>query len=68
MQREVPLPIAIVVIVVAVAVAGFFLWRSWTARRQLSEEAIRPPEEVTKEFQKRLKQQPGYIPPPSYGR
>lgn len=65
MQKEVPLPIAVAVIVIVVAVAGFFLWRAWTARRQLPEEAIRPPEEAVKEFQKRMQQPPaGYIPPP----
>lgn len=71
MRKEVPLPVALAVIILVGAVAAFVLWRAWAGRRQLSEEAIRPPTEVTQEMQKRQQQPPptGYIPPPSpYGR
>jgi len=66
MRKEVPMPFAIAVIVVVAGVALIVLWRAWTGRRQLSEEAIRPPAEVTKEMQRRMQQSPpaGYIPSP----
>lgn len=76
MQREVPTTVAIVVILLVLLVVGILFVRAWTGRRQLGQEALQPPPEVTREFQQRMGQgaqkvQPGsappggYIPPPS---
>ncbi|MCS3917935.1 hypothetical protein Q2T83_15635 [Fervidibacter sacchari] len=55
MRREVPTPVAVAVILAVVAIVVFLFWRTWTGRRQLSEEAVKIPVEVQQEFQKRMR-------------
>ena len=54
MRREVPTPVAVAVILAVVAIVVFLFWRTWTGRRQLSEEAVKIPVEVQQEFQRRM--------------
>lgn len=61
MRREIPTPVVVVVILAVVAIVAFLFWRVWTGRRQLPEEAIKPPAEVQQEFQKRM----GGVTPPT---